>query len=95
MADVVPERARVLTPDPLRVLVLRLLTLPPAELQEIGRNLTREGLITALESLKGFDTGIVPPMTIGPDHDTQKQGFWVRVEKGHFKPLSDWIKSDP
>ncbi len=60
-----------------------------------GRSLTREGLITALESLKGFDTGIVPPMTIGPDHDTQKQGFWVRVEKGHFKPLSHWIKSDP
>jgi len=60
-----------------------------------GRNLTREGLITALETLKSFDTGIVPPMTIGPDHDTQKQGFWVRVEKGHFKPLSDWIKSDP
>ena len=60
-----------------------------------GRNLTREGLITALETLKGFDTGIVPPITIGPDHDTQKQGFWVRVEKGHFTPLSDWIKSDP
>ncbi len=60
-----------------------------------GRNLTRDGLVTALETLKGFDTGIVPPITIGPDHDTQKQGFWVRVEKGHFKPLSDWIKSDP
>src|SRR6266705_5307969 len=52
-----------------------------------GRSLTREGLITAIESLKGFDTGIVPPMTIGPDHDTQKQGFWVRVERGHFKQL--------
>lgn len=60
-----------------------------------GRPLTRDGLVTALETLKGFDTAIVPPMTIGPDHDTQKQGFWVRVEKGHFKPLSDWIKSDP
>jgi branched-chain amino acid transport system substrate-binding protein len=60
-----------------------------------GRSLTREGLVVALETIKGFDTGIVPPITIGPDHDTQKQGFWVRVEKGHFKPLSDWIKSDP
>ncbi len=60
-----------------------------------GRPLTRDGLVAALETLKGFDTGIVPPITIGPDHDTQKQGFWVRVEKGHFKPLSDWIKSDP
>jgi len=60
-----------------------------------GRPLTREGLVVALEGIKGFDTGIVPPITIGPDHDTQKQGFWVRVEKGHFTPLSDWIKSDP
>ena len=59
-----------------------------------GRNLTREGLIAALESFKGLDTGIVPPITIGPDHDTQKQGFWVKVENGRFKPLSDWIKSD-
>ena len=34
-------------------------------------------------------------VTIGPEHDTQKQGFWVRVEAGRFKPLSDWLKSDP
>ena len=60
-----------------------------------GRTLTRDGLVAALETLKGFDTGIVPPITIGPDHDTQKQGFWVRVENGRFKPLSDWLKSDP
>ena len=59
-----------------------------------GRNLTREGLIAALETFKGFETGIVPPITIGPDHDTQKQGFWVRVERGHFKQLSDWLKSE-
>ena len=59
-----------------------------------GRSLTRDGLVAALETLKGFETGIVPPITIGPDHDTQKQGFWVRVEKGHFIPLSDWLKSD-
>ena len=60
-----------------------------------GRTLTRDGLVAALETLKGFDTGIVPPITIGPEHDTQKQGFWVRVEAGRFKPLSDWLKSDP
>ncbi|PYO52357.1 MAG: hypothetical protein DMD83_25970, partial [Candidatus Rokuibacteriota bacterium] len=59
-----------------------------------GRNLTREGLIAALETFKGFETGIVPPITIGPDHDTQKQGFWLRVERGHFKQLSDWLKSE-
>jgi len=60
-----------------------------------GRTLTRDGLVAALETIKGWDTGIVPAITIGPDHDTQKQGFWVKVENGRFKPLSDWLKSEP
>jgi branched-chain amino acid transport system substrate-binding protein len=60
-----------------------------------GKNLTRESLITAMESIKNFDSGgILPPLSIGPDHETQKTGFWVRVEKGHFKQLTDWLKSD-
>jgi ABC-type branched-subunit amino acid transport system substrate-binding protein len=59
-----------------------------------GRNLTRESLIVALESLKGYESGILPPLTISADHETQKQGFWVRVEKGRFKPLTDWLKSE-
>jgi ABC-type branched-subunit amino acid transport system substrate-binding protein len=59
-----------------------------------GKNLTRESLISGLESMRGFDSGILPPMTIGSDHETQKAGFWVRVEKGHLKQLTDWLKSD-
>jgi ABC-type branched-subunit amino acid transport system substrate-binding protein len=59
-----------------------------------GKDLTREGLITALEGIKGWDSGILPPLTIGADHETQRQGFWVRVEKGHFKQLTNWLKSD-
>jgi branched-chain amino acid transport system substrate-binding protein len=59
-----------------------------------GKTLTRESLIGALESIKNFDSGILPPLSIGADHETQKAGFWVRVEKGHFKQLTDWLKSD-
>ncbi|PYN11891.1 MAG: hypothetical protein DME05_23090 [Candidatus Rokuibacteriota bacterium] len=59
-----------------------------------GRNLTRESLIAALESIKGYESGILPPLTIGADHETQKRGLWVRVEKGRFKPLTDWLKSE-
>jgi branched-chain amino acid transport system substrate-binding protein len=59
-----------------------------------GKNLTRESLITALEGVRGFESGILPPITIGADHETQRQGFWVRVEKGRFKQLTDWLKSD-
>jgi branched-chain amino acid transport system substrate-binding protein len=59
-----------------------------------GKNLTRESLITALESIKGWESGILPPLTIGKDHETQKQGFWVRVEKGRFTKLTEWLKAD-
>ena len=59
-----------------------------------GKNLTRDSLITALEGIRGFESGILPPITIGADHETQRQGFWVRVEKGRFKQLTDWLKSD-
>src|SRR5688572_6293579 len=59
-----------------------------------GKSLTRESLITALEGISGFHSGILPPVTIGADHETQRQGFWVRVEKGRFKQLTDWLKSE-
>ncbi len=59
-----------------------------------GKDLTRERLITALESIKSWDSGILPPMTIGPDHETQKHGFWVKVEKGRFKQLTGWLGSE-
>jgi branched-chain amino acid transport system substrate-binding protein len=59
-----------------------------------GPHLTRASLVAALQSIKGWESGILPPLTIGPDHETQKQGFWVRVEKGRFKPLTDWLTSE-
>ncbi len=59
-----------------------------------GKSLTRDSLVTALESMKGFESGILPPVTIGADHETQRQGFWVRVDKGRFKQLTDWLKSE-
>ena len=59
-----------------------------------GKTLTRESLMTALTSIKGFDTGILPPITIGADLEPLTQGFWVRMEKGRFRQLTDWLKSE-
>jgi len=59
-----------------------------------GKNLTRDSLVTALEGIKGWENGILPPITIGSDHETQRQGFWVKVEQGRFKQLTDWLKSE-
>ena len=47
-----------------------------------------------VENIRNFDSGILPPLSIGADHETQKQGFWVRVEQGRFKALTDWLKAD-
>ncbi len=59
-----------------------------------GQGLTRESLIASLERVKRWESGILPPLTIGPDHETQKQGFWVRVEKGRFKEVTSWLKAE-
>jgi branched-chain amino acid transport system substrate-binding protein len=59
-----------------------------------GKNLTRDSLVTALEGIKSWENGILPPITIGSDHETQRQGFWVKVEQGRFKQLTDWLKSE-
>lgn len=58
-----------------------------------GRELTRDGLVAALETLKAFDSGILPPLTITADHETQKRGFWARMERGRFRPVTDWLPS--
>jgi branched-chain amino acid transport system substrate-binding protein len=62
--------------------------------RRVGPALTREGLVNALEGIRGWESGILPPITIGPDHETQRQGFWVKVENGRFKQLTDWLKAD-
>ena len=59
-----------------------------------GKSLTRDSLIAALEGIRGFESGLLPPVSIGADHETQRQGFWVRVERGKFKQLTDWLRSD-
>lgn len=59
-----------------------------------GGALTRESLVAALEGLRDFDSGILPPITVARDHETQKQGLWVRMEQGRFKPLTGWLRSE-
>ena len=76
-----------------------LLELPPHEIAYHGVARTFQNTevfkpLTALEGISGFQSGILPPVTIGADHETQRQGFWVRVEKGRFKQLTDWLKSE-
>ncbi|MUM76574.1 ABC transporter substrate-binding protein [Pseudodesulfovibrio sp. F-1] len=60
-------------------------------LKRAGRDLTREGLIAAIESLRNYELGPDLSITYGPD---DRQGlekvYFTRLERGRFVPLLDW-----
>ncbi|RMG92679.1 MAG: hypothetical protein D6708_06315 [Candidatus Dadabacteria bacterium] len=61
-------------------------------LQRAGRDLTREKLIAALESIQNWENGIIQPVSFGPDdHQAQDEGFMVEVQGGRFVPISGWL----
>jgi ABC-type branched-subunit amino acid transport system substrate-binding protein len=61
-------------------------------LKRAGKDLTRESYIAALEGIKNWENGIIPPVSFSAtDHLAQNSGFMVEVQKGVFRPISGWI----
>lgn len=61
-------------------------------LKRAGRNLTRESYIAALEGMKNWENGIIPPVSFsGTNHLTQSAGFMVEVKGNVFQPISGWL----
>lgn len=59
-----------------------------------GRQLDRTSLIGALESLRDFRTGVVPPLTFGPNRRVGAVGSFVvgiNLDKKEYTPLGDWL----
>jgi len=64
-------------------------------IKRAGKNLTREGFIKSMESIKNWESGIIPPVSFSEtDHHAQDEGFIVELRKGVFQPLTDWILVD-
>ncbi len=63
-------------------------------LQRAGRDLTRERLVDALESIRDWDAGgTMPPVSFSAsDHHAQPAGFVCELESGRFKALSGWTE---
>jgi ABC-type branched-subunit amino acid transport system substrate-binding protein len=62
-----------------------------------GRTVTREKLVTALEGLYDFDTGLMPRIAFGRDRRIGALGAYIVTvdsDKKQFRPVSGWLKLD-
>jgi hypothetical protein len=50
--------------------------------RKLGSNLTRNALLTALNSLKGYHNGFTPDVTMTGDHGPNKQVLWMKWDAG-------------
>ncbi|MDT7688858.1 MAG: hypothetical protein QOE46_1617 [Acidobacteriota bacterium] len=63
-------------------------------LRRAGRELSREKLIAALEGLNEYPTGLMPPITYGPNRRVGASGAYVvtvALKEKRFLPASGWI----
>lgn len=66
-------------------------------LMRTGRDVSREGVIDTLESVRGFEGGITPPLTFGPNRHVGSRGAEiVRYDPklGTLSATGTWIDAD-
>jgi ABC-type branched-subunit amino acid transport system substrate-binding protein len=60
-------------------------------LRRAGRQLTREGLISAIESIRDYELGPGMSITYGPgDRQGLERVYFTRLREGRFVPFTDW-----
>jgi ABC-type branched-subunit amino acid transport system substrate-binding protein len=66
-------------------------------LQRGGKDLSREKLVTSLEGLYDFETGLTPRITFGPNRRVGAAGAYiitVDTKQKQFVPTGEWVKSN-
>jgi ABC-type branched-subunit amino acid transport system substrate-binding protein len=64
-------------------------------LQRVGRDLTRTKFVAALAALQDFETGLMPPISFGPNRRTGLRGAHVlRLSPGQGELEHVWIELD-
>jgi len=66
-------------------------------LKLVGKDLSRDRLVTAFEGLTNFDTGVTPQITFGPKQRIGARGAYIvglDLEQKTFLPLSGWVKAN-
>jgi ABC-type branched-subunit amino acid transport system substrate-binding protein len=59
-----------------------------------SRNLSRAGLVNSLEQLRNFNTGVLPPITFGPNRRVGAAGSYIvgiDIDNKQYAPLSERI----
>ena len=62
-------------------------------LRRSGRHLSRERLVASLEALYDFPTGLLHPITFGPNRRVGALGGWIvslDPQSGAFAPVGGW-----
>lgn len=62
-----------------------------------GREVTREKLVTSLEGLYEYETGLTPRLTFGPNRRVGASGAYVvtfDAVRKEFVPVGGWVKAD-
>lgn len=71
-----------------------------AALEKTGRDLTRDRLISTLETFERYDTGVAPPLRLRPGKRMAARGaYLVKLGLGEgeakgFVPVGEWIELD-
>ncbi|HWM91608.1 MAG TPA: ABC transporter substrate-binding protein [Thermoanaerobaculia bacterium] len=66
-------------------------------LERSGRGLTRDRLIESLESLRGFVTGLAPPITFGPARRIGARGAYILkadLRNRRWIPAGGWVGAE-
>ena len=66
-------------------------------LKRVGKDLSRERLIQALEGFYNYQTGLTPPITYGPNRRVGAAGAYivmVDLKEKKFVPVSVWVEAN-
>ncbi len=62
-------------------------------LERAGRNLSTDAFVTAMETIRAWDSGgIIPPVTFSAgNHHAQRAGYVCEMREGRFRATTGWI----
>ncbi len=86
-----------LRPSPTALFAFRAARLLVEALRAAGRDVTRDGLTTALEGLYDFDLGVGPHVSFGPNRRDGSPGAHVvtlDLKRRVFTPLAEWTAAE-